>query len=143
MQKLKNPMTFVLGLTFSLLVTAIAWYWYKSTSAEEGALDLLDRMAATDARLRTAQARLAANETAPAQYITLEKNGASPVKTAVADDDLQRVRGIGPVFAARLQAAGIHTIAALRQTAVTQLATILEVADWRAQAILDEAGRLA
>lgn len=142
MKQLKNPTTFFLGLLFSLLVTVIVWYWYKSTSAEDGALDLLDRMAVTEGRLRQAQAAIADNEPLAARYISLDKNGAVHVKTAVSPDDLERVKGIGPVFAARLQAAGVHTIDKLTTRTADQVAIILDIAESRAEAILAEAKRL-
>ena len=44
MNKLKNPSTFVFGLVFGTLIGLLVWYWYKATSAEDGALDLLDRL---------------------------------------------------------------------------------------------------
>jgi len=143
MKQLKNPTTFMVGLVFSLLVTVIAWYWYKSTSAEDGALDLLDRMAETEARLRRTQANLASVDELPAQYISLEKNGAVQGKTAVSPtDDLERVKGIGPVFAQRLNAAGIYTLDQLLEQTPGQLALILDVYEWRAEAILAEAQKL-
>lgn len=143
MKKLKHPVTFFLGLVFSLLVTVVVWYWYKSTSAEEGALDLLDRMAATDARLRQAQSALDGKEVTPAQYISLERNGSVYLKTAVSPEDLQRVKGIGPVFARRLNAAGILTLDQLLQQPADQLAAILDIYEWRAETILAEARKLA
>jgi len=143
MKQLKNPTAFIVGLVFSFLVTVIAWYWYKSTSAEDGALDLLDRMAETEARLRRTQADLASLDELPARYISLEKNGAVQVKTAVSPDELERVKGIGPVFAQRLNAAGIYTFAQLLEQTPGQLALILDVYEWRAEAILAEARRLS
>lgn len=142
MKRVKQPKVFILGLTLSLLVTVIVWYWYKSTAAEEGALDLLDRMAGTEARLRQAQTALRERDALPAQYITLERNGTVHVKTAVAPDDLERVKGIGPVFAARLQTAGIHTVADLAALNPDQLAIILDIPESRAEAVLTEAKRL-
>ena len=142
MKKLKVPTTFILGLTFSFLAVVIAWYWYKSTSAEDGALDLLDRMAETEMRFRQAQAATSHEEVVPARYISLERNGTVHVQTAVSPDDLERVKGIGPVFAARLQAAGIHTLEQLLRQNPAQLAVIMDVYEWRAEAILAEARRL-
>ena len=142
MQRVKQPKIFLLGLILSMLVTVIVWYWYKSTSAEEGALDLLDRMAGTEARLRQAQATLRERDAMPAQYITLERNGTVHVKTAVSPDDLERIKGIGPLFAARLQAAGVHTVADLAALNPDQLAIILDIPESRAEAVLVEANRL-
>ncbi len=142
MKQLKNPKTFVLGLVFSLLVTVIAWYWYKSTSAEEGALDLLDRMAQTETRLRQAQTAAGQAEAEPARYISLDSNGTVSVKTAVTPEDLERVKGIGLVFARRLQAAGVYTLDQLLQQSPEELALVLDIYEWRAEAILAEAQKL-
>ena len=38
--------TFLVGFLIASLTALIVWYYQKSTSAEEGALDLLDRYAA-------------------------------------------------------------------------------------------------
>ena len=140
MKRVKKPKIFLLGLTLSLLVTVIVWYWYKSTAAEEGALDLLDRMGGTEARLRQAQAMIKERDL-PAQYITLERNGTVHVKMAAAPNDLERVKGIGPVFAARLQATGVHTIAELAALTADQVAVILDIPESRAEAVLAEAKR--
>lgn len=142
MKRVMQPKVFLLGLPLSLLVVVIIWYWYKSTSAEEGALDLLDRMAETEARLRHVQAMIQERDAMPAQYITLERNGTVHVKTAISSEDLERVKGIGPVFAARLQAAGVHTVGELAALNADQLAIILDIPESRAETVLVEAKRL-
>ncbi|MCZ7670818.1 MAG: hypothetical protein M5U34_28545 [Chloroflexi bacterium] len=78
MKRLKKPSTFIFGLVFGGLVGLIAWYWYKSTSAEDGALDLLDRMAVAERRLKqmAAEAPEALQELVE-NYITLEPNDES------------------------------------------------------------------
>lgn len=43
-----------------MLVAIILWYYQKSTSAEDGALDLLDRYAELKARIRRIEASIAA-----------------------------------------------------------------------------------
>lgn len=43
-----------------MLVAIILWYYQKSTSAEDGALDLLDRYAELKARIRRIEASAAA-----------------------------------------------------------------------------------
>lgn len=134
-----KPKTFFLGLAFSLLISAIAWYWYKATSAEDGALELLDRMAATDARLRQLQAALVEQEVLPPSYISLGGEERKEGETAVSPEDLTQIHGIGPLFAKRLHNAGIHTTAALIETPVGQLSGILQAPDWRVEAILAEA----
>jgi small subunit ribosomal protein S2 len=50
----------------------------------------------------------------------------TPAQTAVAEDDLTRVYGIGPARAARLREAGIATFAALAMADADQLRDILE-----------------
>ncbi len=142
-KRLQKPSTFVFGLIFGALVGLIAWYWYKSTSAEDGALNLLDKMALVDARIRQLETM---TEPEPVEnYITLEPmtNSLPPFLETVDAEDLQRVKGIGPVFAGRLQAAGIGTVAALTAVSPTTLADILNVPDSRAEDILAEAQRLS
>jgi len=142
-KRLQKPSTFVFGLIFGALVGLIAWYWYKSTSAEDGALNLLDKMALVDARIRQLETM---TEPEPVEnYITLEPMTSSlpPFLETVDAEDLQRVKGIGPVFAGRLQAAGIGTVAALTAVSHTTLADILNVPDSRAEDILAEAQRLS
>lgn len=142
-KRLQKPSTFVFGLIFGALVGLIAWYWYKSTSAEDGALNLLDKMALVDARIRQLETM---TEPEPVEnYITLEPMTSSlpPFLETVDAEDLQRVKGIGPVFAGRLQAAGIGTVAALTAVSPTTLADILNVPDSRAEDILAEAHRLS
>jgi predicted flap endonuclease-1-like 5' DNA nuclease len=150
MKKLKNPSTFGIGLLIGTLVGLLFWYWYKSTSAEDGALDLLDKMAAADSRIRNLESQLRPEEMA--NYITLESNGGSlPPFLATEPDsmadiksaeDLQRVKGIGPVFAQKLQAADIDTLVELTAVSPLQLAEILEISEGRAAAILLEAQRI-
>jgi len=151
MNKLKNPSTFVFGLVFGTLVGLLVWYWYKATSAEDGALDLLDRMVDADSKIRNLEAKLKA-ETVE-NYITLEPNGdnlppflvAEKVSTEKASEtveDLTRVKGIGPVFAGKLKAAGIETLVGLTAVSPQKLAEILEISESRAQNILTEANRI-
>lgn len=145
MKRLKEPSTFVFGLVFGGLVGLIAWYWYKSTSAEDGALDLLDRMAAAERRLKNmaAEAPQGVQEFVE-NYITLEPNDDSlpPFLNTAKTEDLQRVKGIGPVFADRLQEAGVNNVAALTAVSPKKLAEILDISEGRAANILAEAVRL-
>lgn len=150
MRKLKNPSTFGIGLVFGTLIGLLIWYWYKSTSAEDGALDLLDKMVAADSRIRDLESRLRPESVE--NYITLEPNGdnlppfldteAAPVAAAKPSEDLQRVKGIGPVFAKKLQAADIDTLAELTAVSAAKLAEILDISEGRAEAILVEAQRI-
>ena len=43
--------TFIIGFIIASLTALMIWYYQKSTSLEEGALDLLDRYAQSQARL--------------------------------------------------------------------------------------------
>ena len=145
MKKLKDPSTFAIGLIFGTLVGLIIWYWYKSTSAEDGALDLLDRMAAADFRIRDLEFQLKAESVE--NYITLEPDGNNlppflAEETVESSEDLQRVKGIGPVFAQRLQAVGIDTLVELTAVSPTKLAEILNISAGRAATILTEAQRI-
>ncbi len=104
---------FLFGLVIGGLMGIVFWYWQKSTSAEDGAIDMLDRLAASEARVRALLAQLDAQRTdAPAAEAGPEPAGASGTPET---DDLQEIAGIGPAYAARLQQAGIRSFAALAQ----------------------------
>ncbi|MCA9996599.1 MAG: helix-hairpin-helix domain-containing protein [Anaerolineales bacterium] len=125
--KKKPYSNFLIGFLISGLVWLIFWYWQKSTSAEDGALDLLDRLAAAEARVQAAQARLA-------QF--------QRQQVAVAPDDLTEIKGIGSVFAQRLQAAQVVAFAQVADLAVEQLAELLDIGPNRAADIVGEAQKL-
>ncbi|MEM7333233.1 MAG: helix-hairpin-helix domain-containing protein [Chloroflexota bacterium] len=112
---------FFRGLLIGAMVCLIYWYWQKSTKAEDGALDLLDRLKRTEDALRKATQR---EETA--------------VSSEIPTEDLTTIKGIGPTFASRLAQAGIHTKAQLKRLTVAQLAEILKIQPWRAENILNE-----
>jgi len=120
----KHSSNFVIGILLGAMAGLLFWYWQKSTSAEDGALDLLDRLAAAEARLRALRADL----------------GKRPSESAIHPDpdNLETVRGIGPVFAGRLQNAGIATFSQLAALTGGDLADILQVNLSRAGAILAE-----
>lgn len=102
----KRTPNFFVGLLIGTLVALLIWYWQKSTSAEDGALDLLDRHAAAQARLRELEYPRTGQPTRPAAE---PYNGPS--------DDLEHILGLNPTYAQRLNAAGIYTYADLgRQT---------------------------
>jgi WS/DGAT/MGAT family acyltransferase len=46
-------------------------------------------------------------------------------------DDLARIKGIGPSFAARLRSSGVHTFAQLASSEVETLAAVVQAPDWR------------
>jgi predicted flap endonuclease-1-like 5' DNA nuclease len=151
MKNLKSPSTFGIGLVFGTLVGLLVWYWYKSTSAEDGALDLLDKMAVADAKIHDLESKLHVESVET--YITLEPTSEalppflatepSPaLDTAKPSEELQKVKGIGPIFAQKLQVVGIDTVVELTAVSTQKLAEILEISQGRATAILLEAQRI-
>lgn len=53
--------TFLFGFVIATLTALIVWYYQKSTSVEDGALDLLDRYALAQARINELEAQLSAH----------------------------------------------------------------------------------
>lgn len=53
-------------------------------------------------------------------------------KPAAKGDDLTQIKGIGPTYAKRLQAAGITTFMAVAETPAAKLAEIAQLRDWQA-----------
>lgn len=125
---------FLVGLLIGGLLGIILWYWQKSTSAEDGALSVLDRLAASEARVRDLEARLrlAATETtaAPESTKRAEPDPDRADENVVTTDNLQEIEGVGPTYARRLQDGGIHTFANLaRQTP----ASVMEISAVRSK----------
>jgi predicted flap endonuclease-1-like 5' DNA nuclease len=122
---------FLVGLLIGGLIGSIYWYYQKSTSAEDGALTLLDRLAASQAKVRDLEAEL--RNSTPLQQPPEESNrtatfAAAPVQEETArDDDLQQIDGIGPTYAGRLKAAGISTFAGLAAKTPQQVMEITAV----------------
>ena len=54
---MKIPLLFS-GLFIGALLGLLFWYYQKSTSAEDGAIDLLDRLADSEAHVRRLEAQL-------------------------------------------------------------------------------------
>jgi predicted flap endonuclease-1-like 5' DNA nuclease len=131
--KEKHSTNFLIGFILGALICVVVWYWQKSTAADEGALDLLDRLAELDRKLRV-------EETAVSNGSRL---AVSPQPTIATPhpDDLQQVKGIGPVFNGRLQAEGITTIAQVAAMSAPNLANLLEISENRAKNILTEAAK--
>lgn len=50
--------TFFFGFVIATLIAIIVWYYQKSTSVEDGALDLLNRYAMSQARIRELESHL-------------------------------------------------------------------------------------
>jgi hypothetical protein len=135
-------LTFFFGLLIGGMAALIIWYYQKSTSAEDGALALLDRLAELDRRWRQLKGQTPIGGTAaplPIQIQTPPTDEAPAflqrLATAV-PDDLTHIKGIGPVFADRLHAQGIDSIARVSALSPIQLAHILQITPGRAETIL-------
>lgn len=148
--KQKHSFNFMIGLLIGGLAGLLFWYWQKSTSAEDGALTLLDKLVATDRRVRELKMQLEADgngQPPPVRNIPLPSRSEalpsflekSPDVIPAAADDLTLIKGIGAVFNGRLQAANIHTFAQLKTLSAENLADILEIRLGRAENILAEA----
>lgn len=126
--------TFVIGFLIGALIAAIVWYYQKSTSAEDGALNLLDRLAQTQARVRDLEQQAAAPEVVASKEPAFSRSAV----TGAASDDLQLVPGIGPTYEQRLKDAGVTTYAALAALTSDQLRAIVgsrpNVSQWIADA---------
>ena len=142
---------FLIGLLIGTAVSLIVWYWQKSTSAEEGALAVLDRLAEAEARVRELERQLrladeqgyvseqpevlaglsqlwgldasAEKRTSPVKPKDVAKRVGS--ENEAKDDDLKRISGIGPTFERRLKASGILTLHDLAQQTPENIAAAL------------------
>lgn len=150
---------FLIGLLIGALLGLIVWYYQKSTSAEDGALDLLDRLARAEQRARDLEHSLRqsaerdierlATRVADLRTAVVEETAAvepdavevadvaevadlADVATAVVQDDLTQISGIGPVYARRLNAAGILTFADLAGRDPADLRRIVGLQPWHA-----------
>jgi len=142
--KEKQSINFVIGLTIGGLLALLFWYWQKSTSAEDGALKLLDRLAETERRARQLKEQLQQGDlptvsTAVPRFLAEaeeETPAAAPPATETAADDLTLVKGIGPVFQQRLQEHGVTTLAALRALPAETVANYCDISTARAEKIV-------
>jgi len=66
-----------------------------------------------------------------------------PSPPTPADDDLSEVTGIGPVYRARLEKAGITTFSNLASATATTIASAAEVSEEKAEDWVRQAGDLA
>lgn len=127
--------TFFTGFVIGTLIVMLVWYWQKSTSAEDGALDLLDRYAESQARLR----KLESNGDAAS---SVAGSSSRMSETAGGKDDLQAIVGIGPTYAQRFASHGITSYAQLaalspdkaREMVGVSMKRTAEVAEWIADA---------
>lgn len=53
-----RPSTFFFGFVIASLTAILIWYYQKSTSVEDGAIDLLDRYAVAQARIDELETRI-------------------------------------------------------------------------------------
>ncbi|MCP4418258.1 MAG: hypothetical protein GY805_16675 [Chloroflexi bacterium] len=144
--KEKQSFNFMIGLLIGGLVGLLFWYWQKSTSAEDGALTLLDKLAATEKRVRQLKLEMKGGASLPAvlQNVVLPTTE-KELPTFLSEpemsdlDDLTQIKGIGAVFNGRLQQAGISSFAQLKAIAPQNLADILQIRLGRAENILAEA----
>lgn len=150
---------FLTGLLIGTAAGLIYWYWQKSTSAEEGALAVLDRLAAAEARVRELEGRLRLAQEpritseqpellsglsdlwgldAATEEIELEEAAVQEAviddstETDIAGDDLRVINGIGPTYERRLKEAGIHTFADLAQQEPEKIRSITGLKAWQA-----------
>ncbi len=148
---------FLSGLLIGAVIGLLLWYWQKSTSAEEGALAVLDRLAASELRVRDLEARLRLAEKSNSRAEQPEVlRGLSDLwgldtvaegksqesvdsstdlsegiqKEEQARDDLKAINGIGPAYEQRLNDAGIFTFSDLAQQTPEQLRRITDLKSW-------------
>lgn len=123
MEKRRSP-NFLIGLLIGGLFALLFWYWQKSTSAEDGALDVLERLGEARRRIRELEAELAtASMATPSRMST--------IPTAAADN-LEVINGIGPTYARRLREAGVKTFSELTDQTPERLREITGLKAWQA-----------
>lgn len=136
--------TFFLGLLIGGMAALIIWYYQKSTSAEDGALVLLDRLAEADRRVRQLVGQPPMPESMRHERIAVNppvtKETPPFLQRTAEPEDLTRVKGIGPVYANRLTAVGVQTVAQITAMTPARLADILHISETRAESILLAAG---
>ncbi len=140
--KKKQSQNFLIGLIIGTLIGLAIWYWQKSTSAEDGALDLLDRLAVAERKLNRMRADLGqklqgvGGGEEQGEKEDEDTAVSLPQSSLPTPDDLTKIKGIGPTYATRLHTAHIQTYAQLQQLSAQQLATILNVNETWATNIL-------
>ena len=125
----KQTSKFGIGFLIGLLLCIILWYWQKSTAAEDGALELLDRYATKE---REWQEKKTEGQVAVATPPLIPSVPPTPF-------DFIPIKGIGPAFNQRLHEAGITTLDSLLALSAGALGDLLDIGLNRAQAILTAA----
>lgn len=143
--KKKSP-NFLVGFIIGTLLVLIYWYWNKSTTAEDGALDMLNRYARSEVRVRELEAevetlRRQAADAPPVKAIpappgVAAKGASTPAEPVGRRDDLRQIEGIGPTYAKRLADAGIASFAGLAALSPERVRELTRLPATRA----DEAG---
>lgn len=111
---------FIFGLLYGWFVKLAIDRIYRGNEIQ----DLRNENAALQEYIRSLETR---REPKSLEAKSLKRNVAQPkaVRTGTGKDDLQVIKGIGPVLEKKLNAAGIHTFEALAELTVEELETIL------------------
>ncbi len=132
---------FTIGLLFGVMIGLLIWYYQKSTTAEDGALDVLDRLMRAEARVAELEKEADGDMASAVDEVqaAVKRTTAPEIELASDPDDLTEINGIGPVYAKRLAEAGITTFETLAAQSSESLAEIAELplantADWIEQA---------
>ena len=102
---------FVVILILLLLFLAIIWYLQRRSEKKSESAD-------------TSESAYPGTTAAPV-------DAPSDVAPEAGSDDLTQIKGIGPTYAQKLQAAGISTFAQLAALTASQLDDIIDAPDWR------------
>jgi predicted flap endonuclease-1-like 5' DNA nuclease len=122
--KKKHRTNFLLGAAFGALICVIIWYWQKSTAADEAALNLLDRLAEAQAKLRRYAETAEFLPQEVKQFVTAPETAVQPAF------DWERINGIGPTYARRLREAGIVALPDLAHADANQIREIVKLQPW-------------
>lgn len=136
-------MQFWVGLVAGLIIGwiiewIIDWYFWRQESLQALLSDDQARQQLREARkeIEDLRAQLAQAGTAPI----------GPTSTERASDPLSRINGVGNVYAARLNEAGIYTFSDVAQSSPEHLRDIIQPAEWQAvdfESWIEQAAALA
>lgn len=132
----KHHHNFLIGFIIATLAVFLYWYWSKATSSENGALDLLNRYAGAEARVRDLEREVGVlreqqQPAAASQAAAIRQPTPEPLEAAE-PADFRQIQGIGPVYAQRLHDAGITTFAQLAGQSPDRLREVTKLAKTRA-----------